>query len=201
MQIILYTIINSRLKHLDSGLPAAQEIPRNANRSKTATVIAVCFTLVIDWLQEPANLTDISYQIWRGYFSSQYRPSRISRPLILLFPGQISCNMILDRRRWNQRAYVMDILASELIHMTGQPSIPERRREWHIFFKHSNSETYLTSGVLDSIVVSILACHVRDPGSIPCRGVIHFIFATKASKEIWYSDVLTVTNMLVAQTN
>ena len=28
--------------------------------------------------------------------------------------------------------------------------------------------------VLDSIVVSILACHVRDPGSIPGRGGLHF---------------------------
>ena len=30
--------------------------------------------------------------------------------------------------------------------------------------------------VLDSIVVSILACHVRDPGSIPGRGGNIFIF-------------------------
>ena len=29
---------------------------------------------------------------------------------------------------------------------------------------------------LDSIVVSILACHARDPGSIPGRGAFYFSF-------------------------
>ena len=36
--------------------------------------------------------------------------------------------------------------------------------------------------VLDSIVVSILACHVRDPGSIPGRGGNIFIFSTRKSR-------------------
>ena len=36
-------------------------------------------------------------------------------------------------------------------------------------------ELLLASAVLDSIVVSISACHAEDLGSIPGRGVIFFI--------------------------
>ena len=50
-------------------------------------------------------------------------------------------------------------------------------------------DLYPTSGrdvyhpFLDSIVVSISACHVEGPGSIPGRGVIFPVHSTKASQQ------------------
>lgn len=79
---------------------------------------------------------------------------------------------ILPVRRWHIRVW----FHNQTLEIPSEPNA----RDIHTHTRLGGSTPVRTGfeltsvGVLDSIVVSILACHVRDPGSIPGRGDLHF---------------------------
>ena len=57
------------------------------------------------------------------------------------------------------------------------------QHDYQTLRRSNGTHLFLFDSFLDSIVVSIPACHAGDPGSIPGRGVYFFLFNIHANRE------------------